>query len=120
MEDQAGNAIHLPPAERRNLLIALALHEKGKSALKKERYSEALLMFIEADGEYQSCTTSLLDSVDNWALLNLDIVWCYLCLKVIHLISELIAKIHYRVLSTAEHFPTARGRKASVHLREEL
>lgn len=82
MEDQAGNAIHLPPAERRNLLIALALHEKGKAALKKERYSEALLMFMEADAEYQSCTTSLLNSVDNWALLNLDIVWCYLCLRV--------------------------------------
>lgn len=82
MEDQTGKAIHLPPKERRSLMMALALHEKGKAALKKESYSEALVMFLEADGEYQSCTSSLLQAVDNWALLNLDIVWCFLCLRV--------------------------------------
>lgn len=82
MEDQAGNAIHLPPAEQRSLTMALALHEKGKTALKKQLYSEALMMLMEADTEYQNCTSELLQYVDNWALLNLDIVWCFLCLRV--------------------------------------
>lgn len=82
MEDQDGNAIHLPPEERRSLMMALALHEKGRAALNKDAYAEALVLFLEADGEYSTCTSQLLDTVDNYALLNLDIVWCYMCLKV--------------------------------------
>lgn len=82
MEDQSGNTVHLPPDERRAIMIALALHEKGKAALKREQFSEALVWLLEADEEYKRCASSLLQSVDNWALLNLDVVWCYLCLKV--------------------------------------
>lgn len=82
MEDQGGNTIHLPPQERRSLSMALALHEKGKAALKRECYSEALIFFMEAENEYKACTSSLLQTVDNFALLNLEIVWCFLCLKV--------------------------------------
>lgn len=82
MEDQDGNAIHLPPQERRSIMMALALHEKGKAALGNGAYTEALVMFLEADNEYATCTSQLLESVDNYALLNLDIVWCYMCLKV--------------------------------------
>lgn len=82
MEDQDGNAVHVPPEERRSLMMALALHEKGKVALKKEQYNEALVMLLEADGEYTSCNSKMLESADNYALLNLDIVWCYLCLRV--------------------------------------
>lgn len=81
MEDQAGNVVHLPPSERKNLTMALALHEKGRGALKREAISEALVLFLEADSEYGKCSQMWLDAVDNYALLNLDIVWCYLCLK---------------------------------------
>lgn len=82
MEDQAGNTVHLPPQERSAILMALALHEKGKAALRREQFSEALVWLLEADDEYKRCGSALLQSVDNWALLNLDVVWCYLCLKV--------------------------------------
>ena len=53
MEDQAGNTIHLPVEEEKSLLMALALHEKGKAVLKKENYSEALILLLEADNEYK-------------------------------------------------------------------
>lgn len=82
MEDQHGNAIHLPPDEQQSLMIALALHEKGKAALKTDNFSEALVWFLEADDAYKNCQSKLLESVDNYGLLNLDIAWCYLCLKV--------------------------------------
>lgn len=37
---------------------------------------------------FSQCNSGLLDSVDNYALLNLDIVWCYLCLKSVSQIPE--------------------------------
>lgn len=81
MEDQEGNAIHLPPNERQSLMLALAMHEKGKSALQRDAHSEALVFLLDADNEYKMCNSKLLESVDNYALLNLDIAWCYLCLR---------------------------------------
>lgn len=82
LEDQDGNSIHIPPEEKRALMMALAMHEKGRAALKKELFNEALVLLLEADNEYSTCNSKLLQSVDNYALLNLDIVWCYLMLKV--------------------------------------
>ncbi|XP_062564598.1 NEDD8 ultimate buster 1-like isoform X2 [Armigeres subalbatus] len=81
LEDQDGNAIHLPKTEKKSLLMALTLYEKGKVALRKDNFEEALLLFLEADNDFRSCNSQLLTVVDNYALLNLDIVWCYLCLK---------------------------------------
>lgn len=84
MEDQDGNIIHLPPHEKRALMMALAMHEKGRSALKRDNFNEALILLLEADKEYKTCDSKILETVDNYALLNLDIVWCYLMLKVSH------------------------------------
>lgn len=81
MEDQSGNGIYLPPDEKKKLMLALALHEKGRTELNKDKFSEAIVFFLEADSEFNKCDQKWLDAVDNYALLNLDIVWCYLCLK---------------------------------------
>lgn len=61
--------------------MALLLYEKGRVQLKNERFSDALVLFLEADHELDSCPSHLVQTVDNVALLNLDIVWCYLNLK---------------------------------------
>lgn len=82
MEDQEGNIIHMPLEEKRAIMMALAIHEKGRVALKRNDFNEALIFLLEADNEFRSCNSQLLDSVDNYALLNLDIVWCYSMLKV--------------------------------------
>ena len=81
LEDQEGNPIYLPKEEKKSLLMALTLYEKGKVPLKRNDFNEALLLFLEADQQFRVCNSQLLDVVDNYALLNLDIVWCYLCLK---------------------------------------
>lgn len=61
--------------------MALLLYEKGRVQLKNEKFSDALILFLEADDELRACQSNLVQSVDNVALLNLDIVWCYLNLK---------------------------------------
>lgn len=58
------------------------MHEKGRAALRRNNYNEALIFLLEADDEYRVCNSQLLESVDNYGLLNLDIVWCYIMLKV--------------------------------------
>lgn len=81
MEDQDGNPVFLPPAENRALLMGMGYCEKARSAMRREDYEEALLLLLEADEHFNSCNSKFLETVDNYALLNLDIVWCYLCLK---------------------------------------
>ncbi|XP_017109096.2 NEDD8 ultimate buster 1 [Drosophila bipectinata] len=81
MEDQNGSPVFLPPAENRALLMGLGFCEKARAAMQREDYEEALLLLLEADERFATCNSQFLESVDNYALLNLDIVWCYLCLK---------------------------------------
>jgi hypothetical protein len=54
MEDQKGNPIVLPLEEKRAIMLALALHEKARTFLKKEQYSEALILLLDADKEWGS------------------------------------------------------------------
>uniref|UniRef100_T1IP99 UBA domain-containing protein n=1 Tax=Strigamia maritima TaxID=126957 RepID=T1IP99_STRMM len=60
---------------------AMTLHERGKAALRRKEYEYSLLLLLEADEEFSKCRSSILNSVDNYALLCLDISWCYLCLR---------------------------------------
>lgn len=53
MEDQAGNTIHIPLIEKKALMVAMALHEKGKSSMKKRDYAKALVYLLDADAEFR-------------------------------------------------------------------
>lgn len=79
--DQSGRPLQLPSEERKALTFAMTLHEKGRVALKKKEVAQALLLLLEADKEFSKCRADILNAVDNYAVLCLDIVWCYLCLK---------------------------------------
>lgn len=71
----------LPKNERKALVMAMTLHEKGRAALKAGKFDLALLLLLEADQEFKQCTSELLKNVDNYGLLNLDLTWCYLNLN---------------------------------------
>jgi len=81
MEDQDGRPIFLPREENRSLLMAMSMYEVARVAMHKENFDEALLILLEADELFAQCDSKLLEGVDNYALINLDIVWCYLRLK---------------------------------------
>ncbi|KAK6165392.1 hypothetical protein SNE40_022327 [Patella caerulea] len=105
--DQTGRPLKLPKEEKKALTLAMTLHEKGRCFLKEQNYSSALLLLLEADLEFckcratmklfiseqvemidivvfiftSKCRATILEAVDNYAVLCLDIVWSYLCLK---------------------------------------
>lgn len=81
IRDQTGRRLQLPLEERRSLAVAMALSEKGRGAVRQRRWSRALLALLEADEAFGGCRSELLGAVDNYALLQLDIVWCYLQLQ---------------------------------------
>ncbi|KAG7223002.1 hypothetical protein INR49_029224 [Caranx melampygus] len=68
--DQKGNPLKIPHKERKALILAMGFHEKGRSLMKRKQYDNAL-----------KCDSALLTSVDNYAVLQLDIVWCYKALE---------------------------------------
>lgn len=86
-------------------MLALALHEKGRAALKRLRYNEALILFLESDSEYRACTSGMLEKVDNYALLNMEIVWCYLMLKSVNQLPDAEA----RLLACEQNFKRSYG-----------
>ncbi|XP_053715098.1 NEDD8 ultimate buster 1 isoform X3 [Synchiropus splendidus] len=59
------------------LTLAMSLHEKGRSLMKRRQYEHALAHLLQADAHFSACRSQLLLSVDNSGLLQLDIVWCY-------------------------------------------
>jgi len=50
--DQSGNMLNLPMEEKKSLAVAMALHEKGRVALKQNQVSLALTCFYEADSSF--------------------------------------------------------------------
>lgn len=105
LEDQSGKAVHLPPTEKQALLVGLALHERGRSAAGQGEYPLALLLFLEADRQLGACRSQLLRSVDNWAILQLDIAWCYLCLRSLSCTADAEARLN----AAAEAFRRSYG-----------
>ena len=65
--DQQGRELTaLSDDERRSLMVAMTLHEKGRTFLRQRDYLSALALFSEADNEFRQCSSQMLNSVDNW------------------------------------------------------
>lgn len=79
--DQKGNPLKIPDSEKKALILAMGFHETGRSLMKKKQFDDALCHLLQADQQFSQCGSALLSSVDNFAVLQLDVVWCYQALE---------------------------------------
>ncbi|CAN1750102.1 NEDD8 ultimate buster 1 [Linum perenne] len=91
------------------LMMGLMLHTNGKGLIRKEMFRDALEVLTMAEESFSLCNQKIVERVDNIAMLQMDMVWCYFMLKDIACLSVAGARLE----KAREGFERAHGKDAS-------
>lgn len=105
LTNQNGEPIAISGTDRQAILLGLALHEKGRKWLAKDKFDTALEYFLAADKAFNRCTPRLIEAIDNPGFLSLDIAWCYFMLQKI----ELLKDAAWRLARASQFFDQSYG-----------
>lgn len=88
LEDQSGQKLKLgSETDQKGAMMGVMLHTNGKSLVEKEKYKDALDVLLMAEESFSLCDPKLIEMIDNFPILQLDIVWCYFMLRDISCLS---------------------------------
>eukprot|EP01100_Stratorugosa_tubuloviscum_P014110 TRINITY_DN737_c1_g1_i1.p1 TRINITY_DN737_c1_g1~~TRINITY_DN737_c1_g1_i1.p1 ORF type:complete len:567 (-),score=272.30 TRINITY_DN737_c1_g1_i1:5-1705(-) len=82
LTNQNGQPIQLAPSDRDAIVLGLTLSSKGKALADEGDFHGALEIYLQADSEgFSKCSEHILEMIDNYGVLCLDIVWLYFKLE---------------------------------------
>nr|GLL20370.1 NEDD8 ultimate buster 1 [Ipomoea trifida] len=110
LENQSGEKVQLgSDTDQRAIMMGLMLHANGKALIRREQYKEALEVLTMGEEAFSLCNPKVIEMVDNVAILQIDLVWCYFMLQDISWLS--VAGI--RLAKAREGLERAHGKEAS-------
>nr|GME17805.1 NEDD8 ultimate buster 1 [Ipomoea batatas] len=110
LENQSGEKVQLgSDTDQRAIMMGLMLHANGKALIRREQYREALEVLTMGEEAFSLCNPKVIEMVDNVAILQIDLVWCYFMLQDISWLS--VAGI--RLAKAREGLERAHGKEAS-------
>lgn len=81
LQDQDGKPVDLPAHEIVALKTGMVLFEKGSAFLRRGEFAAARELLSESDVSFSRCSGELLETVDNFAVLQLNLCWTFLQLR---------------------------------------
>jgi len=105
--DQNGRPVNISNTDAEGLTVGMALQEKGKAMVRQGKFKEALEILTEADKAFSRCSNTILQSIDNYGLLCIDICWAYFKLKDLSVLKD----AEWRLTKARECLERAHGKK---------
>ncbi|VFQ87984.1 unnamed protein product [Cuscuta campestris] len=110
LENQSGEKVQLgSDTDQRAIMMGLMLHANGKALIRKQQFKEALEVLTMGEEAFSLCNPKVIELVDNVAILQIDLVWCYFMLKDMSWLSDAGA----RLAKAREGLERAHGKEAS-------
>ena len=103
--DQNGKLVAISTKDRHCFLLALGIARLGQVQVQEGNYESALTFLLEADKEWNRISPEWRNRVDNYGLLQLDIVWIHLKLEHLEQLHDATRRLQEaeRVLAQAIH-----------------
>ncbi|XP_071742216.1 uncharacterized protein [Rutidosis leptorrhynchoides] len=82
LANQSGEKVQLGTEEdQKALMMGLMFHGKAKRLVKNKKYDDALEILTMGEEAFSLCDSSVVQLIDNFPILQIDMVWCYFMLK---------------------------------------